>query len=163
MKYDDNIRHRYVYQNLLHEKADAVAPGRYLPELLPRRKNLNDPSVPSDHALSFKSAAAKRDTYYDTSTDPIYNLPVLGHDVFTTDIMKQKKELGVIDLKSKLDQESVDERVYDYNIGHLRPLYYDTQNQIDRIGGFVSGDHQMNYHSYGGDKPLAAKSSFTYL
>lgn len=42
MKYDDVIRHKYVYQQLLSNQDDANAkPKNYVPQLLPRRKNLD--------------------------------------------------------------------------------------------------------------------------
>ena len=94
MKYDDNIRHRHIYQNLLHEKADALQEPRELPKLLPRRKRLDDPDLPGDKALEFKLPGQKVDLksgYYDTSVDPLYNIPALGHDVYNTNIGKQKK------------------------------------------------------------------------
>jgi len=41
MKYDDNIRHKHVYQTLLHQKADSQQPQQQLKYMLPRRKNLD--------------------------------------------------------------------------------------------------------------------------
>ena len=42
MKYDDVIRHKYVYENLLSNYQDANSkPKNHIPILLPRRKNLN--------------------------------------------------------------------------------------------------------------------------
>ena len=42
MKYDDVIRHKYVYESLLSNYEDAKAkPKNNIPVLLPRRKNLD--------------------------------------------------------------------------------------------------------------------------
>lgn len=91
MKYDDVISHKYVYQTLLANKEDAEAkPKVYVPQLLPRRKNLDyiadipsaeDVNIPLKFDISDKK-------YYNTKVDPLYSTKPLGHDVFTTDIMK---------------------------------------------------------------------------
>ena len=100
MKYDDVIRHKYVYETLLSNKEDAIAkPKNHIPILLPRRKNLDyisdipnaeEVNIPMKYDVDIRKC-------YDTKTDPLYNTKPLGHDVYQTDIIKQKRELGMLD------------------------------------------------------------------
>ena len=95
-KYDDVIRNKFVYQTLLTNKRDAEAkPPTYVPMLLPRRKNLDFVAdMPGSDQLNIQLATEHKKNYYDTKTDPVYSTKPLGHDVFSTDIEKQRKDLG---------------------------------------------------------------------
>jgi hypothetical protein len=100
MKYDDIIKNKYVYDTLLTNKKDAEAkPINYMPELLPRRKTLNyiaDIPDSDKNNINMKEMPSYKG-YYDTKVDALYGMKPIGHDVYNTDIMKQKKELGVLD------------------------------------------------------------------
>ena len=91
MKYDDVLRHRYVYDNLLANYEDANAkPKNNIPMLLPRRKDLNYVAdIPGASDVNIKlDGLGGRDKYYDTKVDPLYSLKPIGHDVFNSDITK---------------------------------------------------------------------------
>ncbi|CDW90576.1 UNKNOWN [Stylonychia lemnae] len=189
MKYDDVIRHKYVYQQLLTNKEDADAkPPNYVPQLLPRRKNLDYiADIPNAQEVNIPMKFYDSDRkYYNTKTDPLYHTKPLGHDVFTTDIIKQKKELGVMDNKWYDQELNYDSKLYEFGVSHLNQGLYsnnvgyiDSNRLPDRFGGFTSGLHSMNYKSTGhlgalnsdnynkdrdlSKKPLDSVSKFTYL
>jgi hypothetical protein len=91
MKYDDVIRHKYVYENLLSNYQDANAkPKNNIPILLPRRKNLNYIAdiTGSDQININLNTGPEKLNYYNTSVDPLYSMKPIGHDVYKTDIQK---------------------------------------------------------------------------
>ena len=91
MKYDEVLRHRYVYDNLLADYEDATAkPKNNIPVLLPRRKDLNyTADIDKANEVNIKLDGMKlKDGYYNTKVDPLYSLKPIGHDVFNTDITK---------------------------------------------------------------------------
>jgi hypothetical protein len=77
---------------------------------LPRRKNLDFiadiPNVESVNIPTTFKPDAK--AYYNTSVDPIYSVKPIGHDVYQTDIQKQKKELGLFDSEFKTQSQYLD-------------------------------------------------------
>ena len=158
MKYDEAIRHKYVYQQLINNKADADAkPRNHVPFLLPRRKNLDYiADIPNalDVNIPMKPNTTAIRPYYNTQVDPLYSTKPLGHDVFDTDIVKQKKELGTLDDKWRDQQLHADSRLFDFGAGHLNPSLYaknsgyvDSLRLPDRFGGFQSGNHMLNYNT----------------
>ncbi len=67
----------------------------------------------------------------------------MGHDVLTTDITKQKKELGKLDNDWVQEQLDLDHRKYEFSVSHLNPsLYSKKSGYVDsnriphRFGGF---------------------------
>ena len=88
-KYDEVIRHKFVYENLLSNYQNAQSkPKNNIPMLLPRRKNLDyiadlpnamDVNIPTTYK-------EEKHSYYNTAVDPLYSTKPLGHDVYTTNI-----------------------------------------------------------------------------
>eukprot|EP00347_Sterkiella_histriomuscorum_P012028 403370167 len=158
MKYDEAIRHKYVYQQLLSNQEDAKAkPKNYVPQLLPRRKNLDfiaDIPNATDVNIPVKIHSTEQKLYYNTKVDPLYSTKPLGHDIYNTDIQKQKKELGTFDDKWLLQDQNLDSKLYNFDTKHLNSNLYQNQsgyvdsNRLpDRFGGFSTGKHMINYNT----------------
>ena len=116
--------------------------------MLPRRKNLdfvNDiPGVNNVHIqLSLKDNNSKR-KYYDTKTDPLYNAKSLGHDVFNSDITKQRNDFELFDNHNLPNdtKNNFNKGIYSNASG-----YVESNRLEDRFGGFSSGYNKINYNT----------------